>query len=557
MRIIAAKSFDQKSAYALLALLGIVTAYSTPGDFPKNLLKKLPPYFNDARKFASSVGISPITLRRVVKGVVSSDELDEDLYFELAKEIRNGVKAAGPRSEIPASVVKFLKAYYSWFKRDSMPAIRFIIKNISMVGDQDLARAFSETEVQDLPTKEAQQQAEKKADQITKKHIGKPSNALTVEDRTKLKTKNREAYREYLRARKAFNDVPKMFLQQFVRQKGSNNLVDYQSFLKAMKASDIKSHWESNFQGLIDDQGKIYTVAGRKIKGGISQPGIKVVMNPKYNPKSDDQYVFTLHQPNGNKGHVYTYNHWNNVGGVKDQKVEDLGGKIDSIRKKVKANLVNENPVSRKCATIINLVLETHARIGGKGNKTAGEKTFGISTLQVKHITKKGDKVLLVFPGKKGVIAEYLISPVDKNMKQTIANILEFSAGKAKDDYVFSSERKPTDPLRSSVVNRLFKACGSPVTIKYIRTLVGTQKAAEILKKSPFKRGQAQQGEVERWYKKAMEAVGAILNHRRGVGSTEKITGGTAIQSYISKGLQRDFFKKLGLRVPNFLAKID
>ena len=74
--------------------------------------------------------------------------------------------------------------------------------------------------------------------------------------------------------------------------------------------------------------------------------------------------------------------------------------------------------------------------------------------------------------------------------------------------------------------------------------------------KSTFKKGpDLKQSEVEKWYKKAMEEVGRVLNHKRGIGGGEKVTGATAIKSYVDIAMQKQFFTKLGLRIPAFLAK--
>jgi ribosomal protein L16/L10AE len=64
------------------------------------------------------------------------------------------------------------------------------------------------------------------------------------------------------------------------------------------------------------------------------------------------------------------------------------------------------------------------------------------------------------------------------------------------------------------------------------------------------------QSEAEKIYKKAMEKVGELLNHKTGIGTTEKVTGTTAIQSYIDPQLQIQFFEDLGLRTPTFLEKL-
>lgn len=557
IKILAAKTFDEKGSNALLNLLGIITSYSTPGEFPKLLLPKAVKYFNESRKFAASLGISSITLRKAVVGIKSNKEFDEEEYIDLAKEIRNGVRKANTQVQIPIETVKFLKAYYAWFKRDSENALRYIIKHISAAGDNDVAKVFSETEVSEMPTKESQVDAERKATNIVKQKLGMNKPILDMENRVKLKAKNPAAYKEYLRARKAFNEVPKAFLQQYVRKNSKEGKVDYKTFIAALEKEGIKHTYAKGFDGLIDDVGKIYTTAGLKIKAGITQPGVKIIMNPKYDPKQDNAYVFVIIQPNGNKGQMYTYKYREQKKDVQFKKTGELDNKIDSVMKKVKSNLTNNNPLAKKCATIVNLAWETLARVGNEGNKTDGVETIGLTTLRVGHLTKQGNKVKIEFSGKSGVPAKYVIAPVDRFMKATIENLLEFSEGKDKKDYVFSSEKNPNKPIRSTVVNRFFKLCGANTTIKYVRTLKGTRLARQLLEKAPFKKGaDLKQGEVEKWYKSEMEAVGKILNHKRGIGSSEKITGATAIGSYIDINLQRQFFAKLGLRIPTFLAKV-
>lgn len=208
---------------------------------------------------------------------------------------------------------------------------------------------------------------------------------------------------------------------------------------------------------------------------------------------------------------------------------------------------------------MLYLQYNTAMRIGNTGNatKTADgqvETTFGLSTLQVQHVRLVSGGLKIKFPGKKGVVASYTLTPADPLMKQVIANIKALLATegepKAKADFVFEDS---TGRYNADRVNKYLKAISgiSKITNHKIRHLRGTTLAREVISEAPVK---LDQKAAEAWFLKAMTKVGSLLNHVKGVGADQKVTPATAIKNYISPELMLDFFRSRSLRIPKFLS---
>jgi DNA topoisomerase IB len=286
----------------------------------------------------------------------------------------------------------------------------------------------------------------------------------------------------------------------------------------------------------------------------VPATGLSLVMNPKYDPKQDNAYVFEVRQQSGGRTPYYTMEYKSRKREAKYEKVTMLAKKIKGVVGKWRKELLSKNETRAMLSTILELSYTTLARIGKVGNATGGQSTTGISTLQVKHLKFAPDRIVFSFIGKAGVPFKTTITKKDIISKAVYANLQRFCEGKDKAAYVFCAAGEDL-PLTNVQINSYLKRLGAPTTIKAFRTLKGTAAARTVLDSLEMPKG-VSQSEAEKIYKKAMEKVGELLNHKTGIGTTEKVTGTTAIQSYIDPQLQIQFFEDLGLRTPTFLEKL-
>ena len=496
----------------------------------------------------------------VIKGTI--DEITGEMMVELGQQIKGALAAIDKETDIDTDSVTQLRTFGSWFRVQSDRSYDNLAKQVSVLNEPSLTQAFIKETRSQAPTKKALMLLVKK---VTKRS---DSDVLETEELKKLKEKNIALYKEYNRLRRDFNGAWKEALQSFVRTSGKR-LVSYDAIIKYLKSQNMKYTLPNGFKGLVDDSGKMYTSLGKLINGVPNAYLFPlVVMNPDYDPKLDNSYVFVAEKATGEKsGYFYTTEYKKTVTKEKFTNVEGLKAKIKSIRNQWFPHLKNGvSDVQGVMATILEILLQYSARIGSKGNSTEGSPTFGISTLQVKHlkIAANGD-VTISYKGKDGVAQQHYIKAGDAaSGKYITANLRALCKGKKPADPVFTLNHNGHSTLvTANLVNRWFKSlgAGSALTVHKMRTLRGTvlfqKRMEEELAKLKGKTVTDKQGR-DLFMKIALE-IGAILGHIRTTagGTKTKVTGTTALQSYIDPGIQLQFFSSLGLRPPKYLEKFE
>lgn len=387
-----------------------------------------------------------------------------------------------------------------------------------------------------------------------------PPLRLSIDQATELKASNPEAKAKYDALRKELIGVYKTELQNFVRMTGEPQPVE--TVRRHMQSRGILvTTLPEGFVGKIGDDGALYTEAGLKINGNT---GTRVRMNPNYDPEQDNGYVFTYVPTEGAKAQtVYTVDWGHRKKAEKFEVTRELSGKLDTVLKKIKADLRSSDARKRVLSTMLMVQYVTAMRVGNTGNGTKSadgqkETTFGLSTLQVQHVRQLASGLKLVFTGKSGVSASYTLKPSDVVMKLVIENISDLLVDaegqpKAKTDFVFEDK---TGRYNAERVNKYLRAVSgiAKITNHKIRHMRGTSLASEIVREAPKK---LDQKTAEAWFLKAMTKVGALLNHVKGVGAAQKITPATAIKNYIDPELSLGFFRERGLRIPKFLAPLE
>lgn len=463
------------------------------------------------------------------------EELLDDVCIEMKVLLPNMVKDPA----LPHAVLAYIKDAALLGRTGSESAYDRTMKNFGVLDIDELNPVFTAAKVA-KPTS-----AKGVLSAIVRSLTGAPGLEIPPEKAATLKTKKPKLYAEYLKARKALTDLSRQKLMQIVRSSGKK-LVDAQKVAAELTKEGYVHRIPVGFVGLLDDKGSMYTVAGRLLPGTIG----KIVMNPKYDPQTDNTYVFQAITDKGTNN-IYTVDYRQNKNVQKHQKIKSFSGNIDALRAKWGKGLVADGKKEQIAAAIVEIAYQTAARIGNPGNQTDGKATFGLTTSLVKQARIiSANKVSITYVGKSGVKQRNLMEGTDRLSKKAVQIVKELISNGAPSDRLF---RFNNSPVTSQTVNQYLKSLGSPVTIKGVRTLKGTQMARDLLAKSPFdgKTGVDQKAATD-WLKKQITKVGGVLGHVSG----DKVTPGTALKSYIDGDVIQEYYDRIGVRPPAAIEAI-
>jgi len=512
-----------------------------------------------AQKFLTKYKVGYRLFSKLLSLIVAKKEYNdqvENLVLRFGKDLKGAVPLWTKNNKIGKDALTAMKAFGTYLrKRDSNNAKNWLLANVNKMQSRTLVQLFSDAKYLGLKNdkvgvdvKGSQQELLKKIKAVTKKLIGSPVEGLSIEQAKKARDKDPETYKIYLELRRALVQSSSAFLRLKVRQSGKQ-LVPYDKTIEEMNAEGIKHNYPEGFKGYLDEDGFLYTTAKKKIS---NKPASRVSMNPNYDANKDDTYVFTIVSPTDKTKVLYfrTDDFAKKRTALKSEKVSELGARLKTIRNKWTGKIgykKRENLV----ASILELIYLFAARVGKTGNMTGGEPTFGMSTILVKHVKKQGKNYIFAYPGKKGTIQNYTLTPKHPTYAK-LAEVLDHQM----------QGKKPTDSIWTykgvfipkSAIDSFWKSLDSAtanVGVHKIRNAEATKMAKDILSKHPFKSGVTSQAQVEKWYKDEMKKVGQALQHQTG----GNVTSTTAIKSYIDAELQKEFFLSLGLRVPSFVPQ--
>lgn len=495
----------------------------------------------------------------IKKAVAALQAKDKEAFNEEMAEI--GTKIAGHLPtlqkdlDLPDHYLTILKDFSIWGKRQSEPAKRRLVSNVSKLRNSDLNQLFvtkgdSKKDPEHLALV-------KKLAALTKKLGYDPTKELTPVQRAEVREKKPALYKEYLAIKRDLGALAKRHHQDIVRSSGQR-IVPVKHIHEELEKRGVGSLIPPGFDGMTDDAGALYTHVGKKI---LNKPQTPVKMNPNYKPQADNGYVFSTDVPDAKPVRYYTVEYKQRAKADAMKKARSFTGQVHESLDQLEADM-NKRPVDKAAiaAGVTAMIYLTAGRVGTVGNQYKGEPTFGISTLDASHITFTKDGGIDVdYTGKRGVTQHHHIAPHTKLAKSLIelVKVLKKANPNHEDDYLFQHP-KTEQHINENVVNNYLKnKLGMKGTAKHIRTALGTQLAEEVMEKSPFKPGgKFTQKQVDDWYKKAMEAVGAKLGHVVSGKAGTKTTAMTAIGHYIDPEVQLNFYRKLGLRTPSFLNNL-
>lgn len=536
---------DRDSANSYMKLL-LALALSYDYDYDAQFRRKMTAWYENSKPFIKRFAIKTRDLdsayRNLLKGTGPENEKVSDSINEVFLQLKELQPKFKKELDLTADDLSFLNAMRLFVTRGSESASRTISKYVTRLQDLDYNKMF----VQDHgDTSNAQ--AELKA--LVRKHgkvsgIIMPTEVLVEwQEYAKNRGKKRPEHTKYLELTKELRDSYKKRLQSLVRNSGKPYL-PLRDVIATLNAEGIPHNLPAGYIGMIDDAGKFYTTAGLRL---AATPSGEVTMNPKYDPKTDNAYV-CLFKPAFAQGYTtaLTENYRSSAKKEKFDVVSEALPKIPQAAKKWRTDMSKPTTKIGMLATLTELIYETSARVSSVNANTAGQTTFGATTLEVQHLSFTGTTLHIKYTGKSGGKQHHIVHSSTPVLKRLLANLKSYTEGKKKNAKIFEFGEKL---LTGTMVSRYLRTLGLPkgFTVHKFRTVRATEMAQEVLKKSPFKKGGVfDERDVHKWVEAEILKVGIELGHMSG----DKPTANTAIQNYIEPAILADFYAKLGIR-PN------
>jgi DNA topoisomerase-1 len=144
----------------------------------------------------------------------------------------------------------------------------------------------------------------------------------------------------------------------------------------------------------------------------------------------------------------------------------EFGAALPKIRKKVAADL-RKRTLSRDAvlAALVRLLDTEYLRVGNE-QYARENKSFGATTLRSRHIRRKGNKLLMRFAGKHGIVHEVAIT--DSNLKRIVGKCQDLPG---QNLFQYIDEAGEACAVTSADVNEYIRAAsGGDFTAKNFRT---------------------------------------------------------------------------------------
>lgn len=469
--------------------------------------------------------------------------LMKDLYKEVGLRVKKKI-ANDPN--VSASQTKLFNATAAMFAAREYTRLDVLDDKIL-----PLLGSFKSNNMKAMWRKDIESQDTGELEYVVKKLTGKRGDFIPSTEVTEEMRKS-QLYKKYLALRREAAALYKNAIRTIVQDSGKDSLPVAQVRAQ-LEREGIKIHpLDKKLDFLnIGENAKLYTRAGREIPA-FPTPGSEIIINPEYNPRTDDQWVFKFRIPNGKTFQwAYTENYIKNAAVQKFDLVKESINDISSARKKWLADLtISKSQWNRALGAIVELLYSYAARIGGEGNMADGERTYGISTLLVKHVHFGKDGVYISYKGKKGTPQKHVIKPTTEVNKALIKTIEMMVKGKKPSNRLFTD--KDGTPVSSGDVNRYIRSLGLKITAHKFRHLKSSVLFEKYDKEKPLPKN-VTQSKAEAHFKQLVTRIGEVLGHRTGSG---KVPWTTAAKAYLDPSLARDWFRKNGLKVPLFVKDL-
>lgn len=533
------------SADALLKLL-IAMYRAEDFNYGENFLKKLRAWEPVAQPMLEQFGIKRAFARPIAL-LLEGEDVSDNKYNHLVKAAFDKLKEKKKTFEKDTTLNKVQLGMFNDIRlayNGSESAGKRLMQHAGYFKDSHISQLFLHEG--DEVVSEVQQALYDRLGEHVKTH-GKvkghvmPDTTLTAwRDKAKEIGSNLPQHQEYLDMRRQRKAIYDKAIANIVRASGEH-ILDVQEIKRQL--GDIQNDIPDWFVGKMDDKGNFYTEAGLQL---LNKPLGEGMMNPKYNPADDNSYVCKYKAP-----FAQNFTSVQTIANRTEGRVESFSiiqNMLPDIQKYVKKWLPDlaKGPGSLKgaAAAVCEVIYQTSARIGSTRANTAGETTYGISTLLRKHLNFNEQRVIMKYIGKKGGAQKHVIKFEDQRTMMLHSALDEFIYEKKPAEYVFTFRGKP---LSNSNINGYLRELGFPegFTIHKFRKLRGTGMAKLLMDKCPHG-PRAKDAVVNKWIEDQCLKIGKELGHMSG----EKVTATTAIANYIDPSVFAPVFEKTNTR-PN------
>lgn len=519
-------------------------------DYGKNFRGKCEQWRDEARPFLEQFNLvrtfqKPFDL--LIKGEdVSSDKYRHiiEMAFKKLKEKKKSIDKDITLSKQQLGMMNDVRLAYN----KSAGANKRLMQNAGYFKDRHISQMFLH-EDDDVETS-TQDALYSRLEQHVQQH-GKVSGNVMPEtvlqewrEKAKETGSNLPQHQDYLDMRRQRKAIYDKAIANIVRASGQHTL-DVAEIKD--KLGNIQNDIPQWFVGQMDDKGNYYTSDGLQL---MNKPVGIGSMNKNYKPGSTVYYCQYKAPFAQNYTNVYT------IAARTEGRVESFGivqGMLPNLDKFVKKWLPDlaKGPGSLRgtAAAVCEVIYQTSARIGSTRAATAGETTYGISTLLRKHLNFNDQRVIMKYLGKKAGAQKHVIKFNDQRTKLLEEAIGEFIHDKKPLEYVFTFRGKP---LSNSQVNGYLREIGFPegFTIHKFRKLRGTAMAKAMMDKCPFG-ARANDATVNKWITDQCLKIGKELGHMSG----EKVTASTAIANYIDPSVFAPVYEKTNTRPNSMIQK--
>ncbi|MEO6150893.1 MAG: DNA topoisomerase IB, partial [Mucilaginibacter sp.] len=201
----------------------------------------------------------------------------------------------------------------------------------------------------------------------------------------------------------------------------------------------------------------------------------KLVIPPAYtnvwiSPHENGHLQFTGVDAAGRKQYRY-HTQWNKIRNQsKYHRLQTFAGHLPEIRKQVDTDLSRRNLDYRKVVALVVRLMElTSIRVGNESYKKL-YGSFGLTTLQDKHVKIEGAKMRFAFKGKKGVYQD--ISLQSKKLAKLVKQCRDIPG---KELFQFYNDANERCTIGSGDINNYLKEItGEDFTAKDFRTWAGS-----------------------------------------------------------------------------------
>lgn len=541
---IAASTAPPGAADAFIKLL-IAIYKANEFDYGTNFQVKLKKWNEQAQPFLEQYTIKR-TFAKTLSMLVNGDDVSNEKYsiivagcFDSLKKKKKAFDKDKGLSKLQLSFLNDVRLAY----KGSTGAASRIMQNVGHFKDSHISKMFMH-EGEHVDTS-VQQSLYDRLEQHVKTH-GKvkghvmPNTTLEKwRDKAKEVGSNLTEHQDYLDMRRQRKAIADKAIANIVRASGEH-IVDVDVIREQMNG--VQHDIPDWFVGKIDDKGNYFTTDGLQL---LNKPIGEGHMNPNYKEGSTVYYCQYKAPFAQNMSNVYT------IAARTEGRVQSFNvvqNMLPDVTKYVKKWLPDlaKGPGSLRgvAAAVCETIYQTSARIGSTRANTAGETTYGISTLLRKHALFNDQRVILKYIGKKGGAQKHIIKFDDQRSQMLHAALDEFLFEKKPTEYIFTFRGKP---LSNSQVNGYLRELGFPegFTIHKFRKLRGTAMAKVLMDKCPFG-GRARDADVNAWIEKQCLNIGKELGHMAG----EKVTATTAIANYIDPSVFLPVYEKTNTR-PN------